>query len=216
MDRDNSMVDESSRQQLLLRMYDQMFNDIGRHIKIVWQPITVVIGSISLLAAGTEEVISIDVAEMLILFLVGWLLATLYDSSYWYNRNLVIIANIERQLLKQSDLRDIHYYFGKHRAANSMLTHIRIQWYLGLGVAFAVLLHHFLTEVLPMFGCGSTDTSFRPEVVLPYIAAVVALAFVYWVRAQRTKSYREFVKNSPGIDIDTKGIEYGVGHPTDD
>jgi hypothetical protein len=34
------------------------------------------------------------------------------SRSYWYNRNLVIIANIERQFLGR---KEIHYYFGKHR-----------------------------------------------------------------------------------------------------
>ena len=29
------------------------------------------------------------------------------------------------------------------------------------------------------------------------------------------KKYEECIKNSPGIDVDTTGIEYGVGHAHD-
>ena len=208
---------DSERRELLLHMYDQMFNDINRHINIIWQPITVLVGSAALLAAGTKEIISIDIAEALILLLVGWLLALLYDSSYWYNRNLVIIANIERQFLKQSDLHDIHYYFGRHRAKQSMLTHIRIQLYLGFGVGALVLLHHVLSEILKMCPCvSSPPIPFRWEVILPYVAAVGAFVYARHVRSRRIASYEEFLKNSPGIEIDTTGIDYGTGHPIDD
>jgi hypothetical protein len=27
------------------------------------------------------------------------------------------------------------------------------------------------------------------------------------------EKYEEFVRNSPGNEVDTSGIEYGVGHP---
>ena len=217
MDSKDNRFDEAARQNLLLRMYDQMFNDINRHINVVWQPITTIVGSAALLAAGTREVISIDVAEALIIGLVGWLMATLYDSSYWYNRNLVIIANIERQFLKKSDLKEIHYYFGKHRAKTSMLTHLRIQWWLGLGIGLLILLHHFLSQVLPILHCNNANSSkFHWEVILPYVIAVLALILVYLVRKHRIKCYQEFKANSPGINVDTTGIEYGVGHPTDD
>lgn len=217
MTNDGENTVDSGRQDLLLRMYDQMFNDINRHINVIWQPITLVFSSLALLAAGTKDIISIDIAEALIILLVGWLIATLYDSTYWYNRNLAIIANIERQLLKQSDLRHIHYYFGKHRAPNSMLTHIRIQWWLGLGIGVFVLLHHFLSEALTMCPYISTPhVDIRWEAFLPYLAALVAFFVCNRVRKQRIASYEEFLTNSPGLEIDTTGINYRVGHPTDE
>jgi len=217
MDSKDNKFDEAARQNLLLRMYDQMFNDINRHINVVWQPITTIVGSAALLAAGTKEVISIDIAEGLIIGLVGWLMATLYDSSYWYNRNLVIIANIERQFLRKSDLKEIHYYFGKHRAKTSMLTHLRIQWWLGLGIGLLILLHHFLSQVLPILNCNNANVGrFHWEMILPYVIAVLALILVCLVRKHRIQCYEEFKANSPGINVDTTGIQYGVGHPTED
>ena len=205
---------EAVRNEFLLHMYDQMFNDINRHISIVWQPITVLIGSFALMTAGIRDILSIDLAVALIIILVGWLIANLYDSAYWYNRNLVIIANIERQFLKQTDLRHIHYYFGKHRSKQSIMTHIRIQWWLGLFIGGLVLLYHFFTEALkicPFISSPATD--FRLELTLPYIAAVVIFIWTLRLRKHRIKSYDEFIKNSPGIDVDTTGVDYGVGHP---
>ena len=208
---------DPKRQELLLRMYDQMFNDINRHIYVVWQPITVLLATVGLFVAGTKEIISIDVAEALIILLVGWLMATLYDSSYWYNRNLAIIANIERQFLRQSDLRHIHYYFGKPRAKKSMLTHIRIQWCLGLGIGVLIFLHHLLSEALKMCPyVSSSPAPFRWEVILPYVATVLAFIWACRVRKHRIASYEEFLKNSPGIEIGTTGTKYRVGHPIDD
>ena len=212
----NKNIGNTPREQLLLRMYDQMFNDINRHITVVWQSITVLVGSPVLLAVAMQGFLPIDVAEALIILLVGWFIATLYDSAYWYNRNLVIIANIERQFLRKGDLRLIHYYFGIHRAKYSMLTHLRIQWRLGLFIGSGALLHHFLTQALPMCSYVSTPvTPFRMTVILPYLAVILAVVWCRKVRKQRIESYNEFIKNSPGKRVDTTGIEYGVGHPTE-
>ena len=205
---------DPERRDLLLHMYDQMFNDINRHIIVVWQPIALVVGSVGLLVAGTKEFISLDIATTLIVLLAGWLLATIYDSSYWYNRNLVIIANIERQFLRQSDLKHIHYYFGQHRSKQAMLTHLHIQWCLALGVGIISLIYHLCSQILPMCPwISSPTTDFRLWVIIPYLAAVGVFMWVSRVRRHRMESYDEFLKNSPGIPIDTTGIDYGIGHP---
>lgn len=208
---------EASRKEFLFHMYNQMFNDINRHISMVWQPITVLVGSSALLAAGMRDIVSIDIAVTLIIILVGWLIANLYDSAYWYNRNLVIIANIERQFLRQTDLRHIHYYFGEHRSKQSIMTHIRIQWWLGVFIGSLVLLYHIFTEVLRT--CLFTSNPTVPlhlGLSLPYMALIAILVLTFLIRRKRIKSYEEFIRNSPGIEVDTTGIDYGVGHPTDD
>ena len=120
------------RDEFLVEMYRQMFNDINRHIMVVWQSVGVVVGAFAIFALVEKNIISVDIATSIIILLCGWLFAHLVDSGYWYNRNLAIIANVERQFLNKSDLRDIHYYFGKHRPNNKMITHLRIQQALGV------------------------------------------------------------------------------------
>src|SRR5690348_7244971 len=68
-----SMTEE--RRELLLHMYDQMFNDIDRHILVVWQSIGVLIGAFAVFALTEKQIITIDIATSLVLLLCGWLIA---------------------------------------------------------------------------------------------------------------------------------------------
>lgn len=191
-------------------MYDQMFSDINRHILVVWQSVGVLIGGFAIFALAEKQVVSIDIASSLIVLIASWLIAHLIDAGYWYNRNLVIIANIERQFLRKKDLHDIHYYFGKHRPDNKMLTHLRIQFALGVGILGIVLLFHFATRVIP--GFGSPLSSFEFERALPYAVIIIAVLYLLKLKRNRDSSYNEFVEYSPGKEVDSSEIRYGVGH----
>lgn len=204
---------QDDRKEFFLKMYDQMFNDINTHILVVWQSIGVVVGAFAVFALAEKNIIPIDYACALMVLLSAWLIAHLYDASYWYNRNLVIIANIERQFLYREDLKDIHYYFGKHRSKVAMLTHLRIQYWLGVGIAALFLAYHFITRVLP--GWALSLQYFEVQRSLPYLVLGACVILLWKLRENRLSSYEEFLKNSPGIPVDTTGIEYGTGHPID-
>lgn len=206
-----SIDPHEKRAEFLIEMYKQMMNDINTHIIVVYQSVGVVVGAFAFLALVEKHVVPIDMAVSVIVLLAVWLLAHLYDASYWYNRNLVIIANIERQFLYEKDLHEIHYYFGKHRAKSAMLTHLRIQWALGVGVALLFLLYHFVTRVLP--GIGSPWANFESQRALPYAVAIVSFCFLAYLRKKRIEAYQNFLRNSPGAMIETTGVIYGVGHP---
>src|SRR3546814_1337030 len=110
----------------------------------------------------------LDVAASLIILLCAWLYAHMLDAAYWYNRNLVIIANIERLFLLNSDLQDIQYYFGAHRSKkNRMISHLKIQYALGVAVGGLVIFFHFSTRVWP--GSYSYMSIFEPQRTIPYI-----------------------------------------------
>ena len=136
------------------------------------------------------------------------------DAGYWYNRNLVIIANIERQFLDKSDLKDIYFYWGKHRSVkNKMITHIRIQAVLGSALASLVLAFHFFTRVWD--GLWEPLSAFDPVRMLPYLASLTMLALCVHLKRDRDAAYANFRTNSPGIDVDTSGIVFGTGHTVD-
>lgn len=200
----------SNREEFLLKMYDQMFNDINRHIMVVWQSIGVLVGAFAIFALVEKKVISLDIATSIILLLSAWLVAHLFDASYWYNRNLAIIANIERQFLLESDLKDIHYYFGSHRKRNKMIEHLRIQFSLGAALGGLVLLYHFFDRVMP--GLSAPICNFEPARSLPYIVVVVAVFYLRKLKVDAAEKYKEFIDNSPGIQVDTSGVNYGKGH----
>jgi len=197
------------RKELLLKMYDQMFNDINRHIMVVWQSVGVLIGAFAIFALVEKNIISPDLASALVILIASWLLANLLDSSYWYNRNLIIIANIERQFLNEQDIRDIHYYFGKHRKKGSMLTHLRVQFGLGVGVTLLVLVYHFFTQIYPVIDGSIT----KPQKGLPYLVLLVAAVLLLLLHSSRKAAYQEFLDNSPGISVKTGTARYGAGHP---
>src|SRR5262245_4404379 len=170
---------EAARADFLIAMYNQLMNDINRHIVVVWQSVGVLFGAFAVFALVEKQIVSLDIATSLIILLCAWMVAHVQDASYWYNRNLVIIANIERQFLRQSDLKEIHYYFAEHRRSGRMITHLRIQLWLAVGVSLLVLLIHFVTNGLPVYylhtkeGTGLT--------ALPWVVALLgALTWRYW------------------------------------
>jgi hypothetical protein len=200
----------TEREELLLRMYDQLFNDINRHIMVVWQSIGVLIGAFAIFALVEKNILSLDLAAMIVLLLCAWLIAHLYDAAYWYNRNLVIIANIEKQFLNKDDLRDIHYYFGAHRPKNKMIEHLSIQMWLGLGLGLIILIYHFFERVGPGLTYSFSDFEFTRA--LPYILVLVSWRYLYLLKINCEEKYQEFLSNSPGKTVDTQSINYGAGH----
>lgn len=202
------------RDQFLIELYKQMMNDINRHILVIWQSIATLVAAFAVFALVEKKVVTLDLAASIVVLLCGWLCLHLLDASYWYNRNLAIIANIERQFLLTSDLRDIHYYFGSHRPDNRMIKHLKIQQMLGIGLGCLVVLYHLLVQVLP--GLTAPISNFEPQRMLPYV--IVAAAVWYWnaLRKNRNTAYAEFLANSPGIAVNTDSVSYGVGHGYDD
>lgn len=196
-------------------MYEQMFNDIDRHHKIVWQVIGVLVGSFAFIALAEKGIIPIDIAVAVIVLLALWVIAHVYDSNYWYNRNLVIISNIERQFLKSSDLKDIQYYFGEHRDKNAVQTSLKIQLYIAWGIILVFLLYHFLTRIYDGLFLTWEESTINWGKLIPYTVTIVFyFILVKWIKSKREKNYLEFLQNSPGIKIDTSSIKYGDGHPT--
>lgn len=212
MARATLMLDRGeARKDLLLKMYDQMFSDINRHILVVWQGIGVVIGAFATFAVIDKLGLPIDVAVAMVVLLCGWMLAQLYDSAYWYNRNLVIIANIEKEFLDREDLRKIHYYFGSHRQRNKMIAHLRIQRYLAVGIALLVIAYHFYAAgIWHGFSLPISHISFFKT--LPYVTFAVAFLFVNHIRNDRVEAYHEFVERSPGKDLEIPKDDNSPGH----
>jgi hypothetical protein len=198
------------RKEFLINMYNQMFNDINRHIMVVWQSVAVLVGAFAIFSLVEKNIISLDVAVSLIVLLAGWLVAHLLDAAYWYNRNLVIIANIERQFLERDDLKLICYYFGAHRPKNKMIAHLKIQVALALGLAAVVLILHFFKQVSPGFSAPWSNL----EVIrfLPYAMTLAAYLYVRSIDKARDDDYAEFLRESPGKKVDAMGTEFGPGH----
>ena len=187
------------RPEMLMKMYDQLMNDINRHILVVWQSVSVLVGAMAIFALAEKGIIPLDIATSIIILIVGWLLAHLYDAGYWYNRNLVIIANIEKQFLHLSDSKDIHCYFIKHRKDNELIEHLKIQLWFGIGVGAIIILYHYIKQVYPWpfppYG------NFAPMKTIPYIILIICIVMVMRLRNDRIRRYMQFKERSPGIEL---------------
>jgi hypothetical protein len=199
---------DKNRKDLLLTMYIQMWKNIDTHILVVWQSVAAVLGALAIFGLVEKGFLPVDIASAFVVLLAGWLMAHVYDAWEWFYRNLVILTNIERQFLKAGDLRDIHPFFGSHRCPAKPVTHLRIQWYLGFGIAALVLVYHFSTRVLP--GFGSSWSSFDPLRCVPYLAATAGSFFLVNLRRKVLRSNEAMLSDSPGLTINAPDLH---GHP---
>ena len=183
----------------LIAVYNQMWQNINRHILVVWQSVSVLAGAFAVLALVEKSVISLDIAVSLIILISAWLIAHVFDASGWFNRNLVIISNIERQFLTRQDLHDIHYFFEGHREDRRPIEHLQVQFWFGIGITSLVLLHHFLTRVTP--GIGSPISNFDPPRALPYVTTIIAFLFLRNLWKKQREQYKKLLEKSPGIEI---------------
>jgi len=204
---------EDYRKEFLMKMYEQMCNEINRHILTVWQSVSALLGAVAIVALTGKELITLDMAAALLILNSIWLLYHVLDANYWYNRNLAIVSNIERQFLSKEDLKNIHYYFGRHRESNSILTNLRIQLWLGFMIAALALAYHLFVRILP--NIVIKITGFEVTSILPYLLAGYGIFKLWTFRDKRNRDYKEFIVNSPGIQVDDSGISYGGGHPVD-
>jgi hypothetical protein len=199
---------EKRRAEFLTKMYDQMWNNINRHILVVWQSVGVLVGAFAILALVEKNILSIDLACSLLVLISAWLIAHLFDANAWYNRNLTIISNIERQFLKPTDSGNIHYYFTEHRGRYSLLDQFLIQLGLGIGIYLIVLLYHFVTRVLP--GFGSPFSNFQVERSFPYLISILSVVMLALLRKKQVNGYKELLRRSPGVKVDISKVDCRV------
>jgi len=186
------------RDEFLVSMYEKMWDNINRHLTVVWEAATIIAGAVALLALTENGVLSLDIASTLIVTIAGWAVLHAYDANAWYNRNLAIIANIERVFLKSDDDRNIHYFFRGHRKFE-LLEHLRIHAFLGAAFGALTLLYHFSVRVWP--GFGAPWRNFEPQRSLPYIAGVLVVVAVAVFRRHYVKKYQDFEEKSPGMSL---------------
>lgn len=188
---------DSPRTEFLLEMYRQTSNHLNRHVLLVWQSAALLGGAYVAFAFQDKQVISIHVAAGIALLLCGWFCANVYDAYAWFDRNLVIITNIETLFLTEDDRKYVHPYFPGHREAKNLVQHFRIQLFLGVVVAAMVIAVHFYSQVLSSFKIPQGVFSW--ELAFPYLVLAVSLVFCGYVRGQVFKRAQELRADAPGL-----------------
>jgi hypothetical protein len=196
------------RPDFLIAMYGQLMSDINRHIVVVWQMVSVVGAALVGLVVAEKQGVPTAYATVVALVVIAWVLEHLHDSNYWYNRNLVMITNIERVFLTADDVDRIHPYFSGHRPAGSFLEHLAIQRHYALIVAGLVFAYFFARAVYP-----SLDT--QAPISIPKWLAFAAFIAVIWrdrlLLGRYNTKYQQYLDISPGIPIN-RNVDFGSTH----
>jgi hypothetical protein len=195
------MQDDESparRDQFLLAMYGEMWGNINRHILVIWQSVTALLGAFAALALIQKGVISLDFACGLLVLICAWVVAHVIDANYWFARNQLIITNIERQFLNANDEKLIHPYFLEHRQRVT-LDHLSIQCALAAGVFLLIIGWHFCARVLPILRTPWTGSDWSRS--LPYVVSVLSAGGLFWLRHKHKDSYAQLLARSPGLTV---------------
>jgi len=121
---------EKFRLEFLLKMYEQMFQNINRHFQISWQLIPVVGGfaiAVGASQSNQDWVPDPQYLAITMVFLSAWLMVNAIDANDWVTRNMWIIGNIEKQFLQLEDEVEIQHYFVGNRPLKHFVTHFIIQ-----------------------------------------------------------------------------------------
>jgi len=168
----------------------------------------VVGAAIAGLVIAEKEGVPTAYAVILTLLVISWVIEHLHDSNFWYNRNLVMITNIERVFLTPNDVDLIHPYFAAHRKKGSFLTHLQVQRHYALAIAVLVTLYFLAKSIIPTLAPGA-------RVDIAKIVALAAFAFVILrdqvLLRRYDKKYDDYLKISPGITVPKK-VDYGATH----
>lgn len=196
------------RADFLIAMYEQLMGDINRHIVVIWQMVGVLGAAVAGLVLAEKQGVPTAYGAILVIVVTGWVLEHLYDGNFWYNRNLVMITNIERVFLTVSDVDFIHPYFAAHRKKGSFLTHLEIQRNYALGIAWLILGYFTLQSVVPTWDFGG-----KPDVLkwLPFIMLGALLWRNHILKRRYERKYQEYLAISPGITV-PKQVNFGTTH----
>lgn len=183
------------RKQFLLKMYDQMWNNISRHINLTGQCVGAVVGSSVLIYFSQSTPQWMDIACSLIYCIWAWLINQIYDSNNWCNRNMAIVSNIERQFLTKSDETEIHCFISGPFKAEHVLQNFKTQVALSISIVSIVGVVHFTQRVFPWL---SGKTPFEILVLLPIIFFFAFFVSLFIIRRVTFNKQKEFLETSPG------------------
>lgn len=145
------LEDEGPREKFLLAMYAQLWNNINRHVLLVWQPVTTLGATLALLSLVEKKVFGLDIATSLSVIVSTWLIAHTLDASTWFRRNQKMIAFIENVFLTDEDKAGLGSFVGKNPKSDKPILYFQIQAVLGYAVMALMIMHHFVQRVMPGF-----------------------------------------------------------------
>lgn len=129
------------RDQFLLHLYDNLWDSIDRSELGVWQFVGLNAALFTIIALIYTEKLSTEVAGAFGMIIVFWGMNIVINAGWWFNHNLNIIRNIEREFFDPADYGRIlpeGYKQHKVQALNALnRIHLVAFGLLGIGLILA-------------------------------------------------------------------------------
>lgn len=186
-------TDKQARNDFLLNMYNQAFNNINRHIVIVWQTISILAASFVSILLSEKYDISIWISSILLIVYIVWMISHIIDAEHWFKRNLHIITNIEKNFLKKDDLELIHPYINNDVKHETMIESFRIQIFFACTIWIFILLYLFYKASI---------TSSMGLFFIYFCISVILSLILNAYHENNANKIKTLVKNSPGKSLD--------------
>lgn len=196
-------ISEEARQKLrsefLLAMYKAMWDNINRHITVLWQAVAVLGATFGVAffagrdTATWQQSPVFDLAAGLMIALSCWLVAHAIDASRWFNRNIQIIANIERSLSHLLRIAEYpHPYMTPSlRRGSPMPAHMRIQVALAALLALTAFVAHAIVRVAPVLRID-TECPFPFTRALPTLSLFASLILAKHLHSRAKMKHEQF------------------------
>lgn len=180
---------KQARDNFLIHMYNQAFNNINRHIVIVWQTISILAASFVSILLSEKYDISIWISSLLLITYIVWMISHIIDGEHWFKRNLHIVTNIEKNFLEKDDLRLIHPYIDQEVRPGKMIESFRIQIYFAYTTWIFILCFLFYKATL-----SASMGLFSIYFVVSAILSLILAAY----HSSNSNKIRKLIKKSPG------------------
>jgi hypothetical protein len=186
-------TDKQARNDFLINMYNQAFNNINRHIVIVWQTISILAASFVSILLSEKYDISIWISSILLIVYIVWMISHIIDAEHWFKRNLHIITNIEKNFLTKNDLVLVHPYINTDVKYETMIDSFRIQIFFACTVWIFMLVYLFYKASI---------TSSMGLFLIYFCISVILSLILNTYHENNANKIKTLVIKSPGRSLD--------------
>jgi hypothetical protein len=185
------------RDDFLLEMYKECSGHLDRHVSSVWECFAVLVVAATAVTVDHGDLV-FDYAIAFAIVVCIWFGASNIDASSWFNRNITIIANIERLFLDRGDAKLVHRHFLRPLRRPKMVRYFKVHFALAMVLAVGLLLMHLQLRLSPLgFEIKVTEAAR----LLPAAVFIVGLLTLVWIDCAWKSGQTEDNIACPGMDI---------------
>lgn len=180
---------KQAKREFLYNVYNQSFNNINRHITIVWQSVSVLVASFVSIIISEKYEIPIYLSYILLSIYITWMIAHLLDSNTWYRRNIHIVTNVERYFLSKKDKKRLHPFFTEHLKPDKIIDTFRIQIYFAYAIwviSFGYVVYKLVEVTNLSYLCASS------------FFTLICIFILYTYHKKNVQNIEQLIKDSPG------------------